>query len=287
MQFNPYVTTAGRGLFNTTSVGGRQGTAYADPSAVYRLRGGVLNATETLPMWGGVGIYENVPGVNGGPAMQLGVSVGRANSLTGAKALAGFSVFDQNYAAPTTPQSQVPLTSVGGLVNSYALGSKARIWVKADPILVNLRGGPIGGPVAWDFVNQLLVPYEAAALAITSGTYNNATGLVTLVMAAPVNFGPGDAIVLSGLTGTGAFASLNGTYTSLTAAGTSVTYNPGAGLGASTITGGNLALGSGAASILPVTVLEILANNCETVLYDPVTGFGTYDFNGCAAVIQL
>ena len=279
MEFNPYVTTNGKGLFNVTSVGGRQGTAYGDPSTIYRLRGGVLAATETLPMWGGIAIYEDVPGAAGGPNATLGVTVGRANGLTGSKALAGFSVFDQNYAAVTTPQSPVPLTSVGGMVNSYPLGSKARIWVQADPLLVSLRGGPIGAAVSWDFVNQILVPY-IGTLTISSGTYNNTTGLVTLVMSTAVGFSPGDAIEVSSLTGTGAYASLDGTFTALTASGTGVTYNAGAGLGASTITGGSLTLGSGASTALPCSVLEIGLNNNETVVYDPVTGFASWNYDG-------
>jgi hypothetical protein len=286
--FNPYITTVGNaGMFSATSVGGRQGTAYADPSSVFRLRGGILAASETLPMWGGVAIYEDVPASGvGSPSPTLGVTVGRANGLTGSKALAGFSVFDQNFAGVTTPQSPVPLNYPGGQVNSYALGSKARIWVKADPALVNLRGGPIGANVSWDWVNQLLIPY-VGTLTISSGTYNNTSGLVTLTMSASVGFSAGDAIVVSGLTGTGAFTSLDGTFTALSASGTTVTYNPGAGLGAATITGGSLTLGSGASVALPCSVLELVSSNCETVNYDPVTGFATWSFNDCAAVIQI
>jgi hypothetical protein len=286
--FNPFVTTVGNaGLFSATSVGGRQGTAYADPSSVYRLRGGILAATETLPMWGGVAIYEDVPlGGVAQPSATLGVTVGRANGLTGSKALAGFSVFSQNFAGVTTPQSPVPLNYPGGQVNSYALGSNARIWVKADQNLVSLRGGPIGANVSWDFVNQLLVPY-IGTLTISSGTYNSTTGVVTLTMSASVGFSAGDAIVVSSLTGTGAFASLNGTFTALSASGTTVTYNAGASLGAATITGGSLTLGSGASVALPVKVLEVIQTNCETVNYDPVTGFATWNFNDAAAVIQL
>lgn len=286
--FNPFVTTVGNaGLFSATSVGGRQGTAYGDPSAVFRLRGGILAATETLPMWGGVAIYENVPfGGANPPNANLGVTVGRANGLTGSQALAGFSVFDQNFAGVTTPQSPVPLNYPGGQVNSYALGSKARIWVKADPILVNLRGGPIGAQVSWDFVNQLLIPF-IGTLTISSGTYNNATGLVTLTMSAAVGFSAGDDVHISGLTGTGAFASLAGDFTSLSATGTTVTYNAGAGLGAATITGGSLTLGSGASVALPCSVLDVVSSNCETVNYNPTTGFAAWNFNDCAAVIQI
>ncbi len=287
--FNPYLQSGGNnGLFNATSNGLRQGTAYPDPATRYALRGAILASDETIPMWGGVGIYENVPGVAGQPNPVLGPVVGRANSLTGAKALAGFSVFDQAYGMITSPQSPVPLIGTGGQVMTYALGSRARIAVACDPSLADLQGGPIGASVSWDFVNQLLIPFGASALTISSGTYDNATGLVTLVMSAPIVFDAGDAVVISALTGTGAFAGLNGTFTAVEpTGGTTVTYNAGAGVGASTITGGTLNLGSGANSILPVKVLDVQTANCETVIYDPVTGFATWNFDDACAVIQI
>lgn len=240
-------------------------------------------------MWGGVGIYENIPGVAGDPGVPLGPVVGRANSLTGSKALAGFSVFDQAYGMITSPQSPVPLIGSFGQVMSYALGSRARIAVACDPVLIDLQGLPIGSQVSWDFVNQLLVPY-VGTLTISSGTYNNTTGVVVLTMSAPITFDAGDAVVVSALTGTGAFASLNGTFTSIpvtVSGGTTVTYNAGAGLGASTITGGSLTLGSGASSALPVKVREVQATNCETVVFDATTGFATWDYDGACAVIQI
>lgn len=287
--FSPYLQSVGNaGLFNVSSKGLRQGTAYPDPATRYALRTGVLAAAETLPMWGGVGIFENVPSYsNTQPNSALGVTVGRADSLTGSKALAGFSVFDQAYGMITTPQSPVPLIGSYGQVMSYALGSRARIAVACDASLIDLWAGPIGAQVSWDFVNQRLVPY-LGTLTISSGTYNNTTGVVTLTMSAPITFGVGDSIVVSGLTGTGAYASLDGTFTALAGTtGSTVVYNAGASLGASTITGGSLTLGSGASSALPVKVLDVQQNNCETVSCDPATGFATWNYDGCAAVIQI
>ena len=286
---NPYQTSVGNnGLFNTTSVGLRQGTAYPDPVTVWARRTGILASTETLPMWGGVGIYENVPGPSGAtnPSLTLGVQVGRATALTGSEALAGFSTFDGAYGMITSPQSTVPLIGSSGQVLSYALGSRARIAVECDPALVDLQGGPIGAQVSWDFTNQLLVPY-LGSLTITSGTYNSTTGLVTLLMATGVTFDPGDSITVGSLTGTGAFASLAGTFTALTASGTGVTYEAAAGLGAAAITGGALTVGGSADAALPVKVLDVQATNCETVVYNPVTGFATWNYNGACAVIQI
>jgi hypothetical protein len=291
---NPFLTTVGNaGLFNVTSGGRRQGTADPDPSTIWALRNGYLAGTETLPMWGGVGIYESVPNPTNPqvtPPQTTGVIVGRATALTGSKALAGFSVFDQAYAMATSPQSTVPLAGSYMQVMSYRLGSGARIAVQCDPSIVSLRNGPIGpngSQVAWDFVNQLLVPY-VGTLTISSGTYNNTTGVVVLTMSSTITFAAGDAVVVSGLTGTGAFASLDGTWTTIaTTSGTTVTYNAGAGLGASTITGGSLTLGSGSNQALSCSVLELNIGNSETVVYSTSTGFATWTFTGNTAVIQI
>lgn len=299
VSFNPYQQTVGNaGLFNAFSTGLRQGTAYPDPSTRFRLRTGVLANSETLPMWGGVGIYANVPGAPGGPSYSLGPIVGRANSLTGSLALAGFSVFDQAYGMVTSPQSTVPLIGSFGQVMWYPLGSLARIAVACDPALVSLRGGPIGGQywpapqlVSWDFTNQLLVPFEASAFPIASGTYVSATGVITLNFSSPITgVSPGDAMILSALTGTGTnLGNLNGTWTILTISpnGQVFTLQGPVGQGAITISGGNATLGSGANSPLNVSILDVQASNCETVTYNPATGFATWNYNGACAVIQL
>lgn len=287
--FNPFLTsTANNGIFNITSDGLRQGTAYPDPSTRFRLRQCWLANSETIPMWGGVGVYMDVPGggVNN-PSYALGPSCGRAVSLTDtSKPLAGFSVFDQDYSMVTSPQSPVPLAGSYNQVNVYPLGSLARIAVACDPSLIDLRGLPISSQVSWDFTNQLLVPY-LGSLTITSGTYNSGTGLVTLLMAAPVTFDAGDSITVGSLTGSGAFASLAGTFTALTASGTAVTYQAAAGLGAAAITGGALTVGGAANQALPVKVLDVQATNCEVVQYSAATGFATWNYDGACAVIQI
>lgn len=297
MTFQPYVQSVGNnGLFNAQSTGLRQGTAYADPSTRYRLRAGILATTETLPMWGGVAIYANVPGGSAGtvgspgvPSYTLGPIVGRATAESGGSfPIAGFSVTDEAYGMITSPQSPVPLAGSGMQVNWYPLGSLARIAVACDPALVDLRGNPIGGPVAWDFTNQLLVP-DLGTLVISSGTYVSATGVITLTMAAPITFDAGDSVTLAGLTGTGTnLATLDGTWTSIApTTGSTVTLQGPVGEGAITITGGNLTVGGAASAALNVKVLDIQSTNCETVQYAPATGFATYTYNGSAALIQI
>src|ERR1019366_3482241 len=183
--FNPNVTTNAAGSSLTTNSGMVQGTAWDDPAIRNTLAGGVLAQAETIPMWGGVGITENVPYEPNTTAQSypnLGGIIGRANiiDLTGAAAgsLTGFSVFDQNYAAINSPQSPVPLIPSGGQVNFYRLGTGMRIAVKCDPALISIAGSPVTGRVSWDFVAQKLVKYSAAYVAnpITGLTWAAASG---------------------------------------------------------------------------------------------------------------
>jgi hypothetical protein len=286
VNLNPALTTTASGLFYAQSEGLVQGAFFDDPAIRFELAGGILDSAETLPMWGGIGIFEHIPTE---PGNTLGGNVGRATSLTqtAAKGLSGFSVFNQASNWINTPQSPVPTGATGQGVPFFRLGSGARIVVACDPALASLELGSIGQQVSWDLVNQLLVPF-LGTLTISSGTYNNTTGVVTLTMSAPITFSPGDAVIISALTGTGAFASLNGTFTALAGTtGSTVVYNAGAGLGASTITGGSLTLGSGASSALACKVLDFNIGNSQIVAYNATTGQATWVKNGNAALILI
>ncbi len=285
---NPALQTNALGSFQTSFNGLIQGFSYDDPVLRNELVGGILKSDQAYPIWGGVGISERIPqAVSGGQSTsRLGGNIIRATGLTGASALTGFSVFDQNIAAINSPQSPVPLTPQGGGVNLYRLGSGMRIAVAADPLLASLEGSIINSQVSWDFVAQRLVPY-IGTLTISSGTYNNTTGEIVLTMSAPVAFSAGDAVVLANLTGTGAYASLNGTYITTEVSGSTVKMLAAAGVGASTITGGDLTLGSGASSAAPVKVLDLQVGNSMTVSFNPVTGFANWNRNGTCALILI
>lgn len=295
ISIQPFQTTVAEGQFNATSVGMVQGDVYPDPATRNAARTCILADSETIPMWGGVAVYENIPGLGGsfgpsaslGPNSALGPVVGRATALTGSKQYAGFATW--SYSNVNSPQSRVPLAGSGQQVITFAKGSRARIVVECDDELVaELQGQPIATQVSWDWAQQRLIPF-LGTLTITSGTYDTATGIVTLTMSAPVTFGDGDGIIVSALTGTGTnLASLNGPWVSVNpTAGTTVTFLAPTGLGATTITGGSLTLGSGASSALPVTVLDLQEGNCMTVDYDPVTGFANWNYDASCAVIQL
>lgn len=155
--FNPYATTVAGGLFLTTAAGLVQGMFFDDPAVRYQLAGGVLKSTETLPMFGGVGIFEDIAPGGFDPR---GNPVGRATTQAN---LTGFSVFNQNGAAINSPASPVPQVLVGGQVNFFRLGSNAEIALAIDPTLVSDDGGLITLQVSWDYTNQKIVAYDSVA----------------------------------------------------------------------------------------------------------------------------
>lgn len=292
VSFNPMLTSNALGSFSVQSDGLVQGTAFDDPAVRFALAGGYLAASETLPMWGGVGIYENVAPF-GGFDVSLGGQIGRATSIASTKALTGFSVFNQAHAWITTPQSQVPLASSGMTIPFYRLGSGARIAVGIDPSLVSLEGGLITQQVSWDFNNQVLQPYDASTptYAVTSITSSFAAGVYTMVVvmgAAPPVAGVGDVINISGVTGTGA-ALVNGnqTVTAFTDAShfTFQIVSP-TGTIATGALGGTIILNYGTGA-LNVKILQIQIGNSKTVSYSAATGYANWNPSGSAAVILI
>lgn len=292
--FSPYIQTNASGSFNTTSGGFVQGLEMDDPSTRYRMRGGYLASDETLPMWGAVGIYENIAqSASPNPSTSQGGKVGRALTLTaqGTKQLTGFSVFTQDYAMVQTPQSPVPLAYAGQLVNLYPLGCLARIPVACDSSLVSLQGGLVSQLVSWDFVSQRLVPYSAtypqttitgAVWASTGGgqtTFTVGTDLTSFINAT-------DVIEVSGVVSTGGTGvGFNGGFVVLSITSTTIVVAQLAGSSPGTYSSGGIVLAGGGA--LAVTVLQVKAGNCMTVSYDSVTGFATWNRDGSCALIQL
>ena len=294
ISFNPLVMTTAAGSFSVDSVGYIVGTALDSPAIRYSLAGGVLDVSETLPMWGGVGIYENVPGASGTPDAVLGSLIGRATSVTAgaSKSLTGFSVFDQNYSMINSPQSPVPLAASGMQVNFYRLGSGARIAVACDPSLVDLEGNIITQNVSWDFNDQRLQPYVSTGgtETISTATWSSTNGgQVALVMAAPSVFNLGDTIFISGATnsGTGGNSIVNGAFVINTWTDNEhFTFLLPAASGVVGTIGGSPVINVGTGA-LPVKILKVSVGNSMSVLYNPTTGFATWDRSDTAAIILI
>lgn len=293
VNFNPYATTVAAGSFNVSSAGFIQGTALNDPSVRNQLAGGVLAQSETLPMWGGVGVAEGIPGAAGTPNNNLGPILTRATNLiqTSVGGMSGFTVFDQNSSMITSPQSPVPLAASGMGLTFYRFGSLARIAVACDPSLASYLGSPVGTQFSWDFVNQRLVPYSPAyaAITITGAVWANTNGgQVTFTVStdptpylnANDDFNVAN-VVSTGGTGLG----YNGAFTVVSATSTTIVASfPAASSPGTYSSGGSVLAGGGA---LPVKVLDFNIGNSMTVQYDPVTGFATWNRAGSTAIILI
>jgi hypothetical protein len=163
--FNPQLVTNAQGSFNVESTGYIAGVALDDPSARNWLRGGILAATETLPMWGGLPISARIPPAvpTDGGTSSLGATITRATTIP---LISGFSVFNQDHSMINTPQSPVPLASNHMMVAYYLFGSRARIPVPCDPALASQVGALYDTPVTWDFTAGRLIAGVAGPLAL-------------------------------------------------------------------------------------------------------------------------
>lgn len=287
----PIATTAARGMFNgPSSKGYITGQAEPDPATRYALKGGIIAADETLPMFGGVGIYADVP------ALSLSVplpTIGRADAMTGsAKSLIGFAVYDQSYNLVINPSNPVPAAGPNQTIGFYTLGSRARLAVACAPSLIDLAGGLLNQQVSWDFTTQQLVPYSAAyaASAITNAVWaGTGGGQVTFTTAtdytAAIN--AGDVINTSGVVNTGgaSTSAFNGSWVVKSVTSTTIVV---VALAAASIgtyaSGGTIAGGGGA---LPATVLDVLPTGNMVPIYNATTGLLDWNFSGSAALIQL
>lgn len=133
------------------------------------------------------------------------------------------------------------------------------------------------------------------AYTIASGTYNNGSGVVTLTLAATEPNVPGQQIIVSALTGTGAVQGLAGTYTAgAGTAGSTVIYTASAGLGTTAITSG-LIMAGGAATTdiqpqpgggtgLTITVSSVSAGKITAAAVD--VGGTTYAVNDTGIIMS-
>jgi|SRR6185312_16047658 len=296
ISMNPFVTTNAAGSFGVTTTGGIQGTLAQNPTENFRIAGGILAATETLAMYGGIAITELIPtyqtGVPTVPAPALGGVIARATAVAN---ITGWSIFDQNYAMVNTPQSPVPLSGSGGQVNFVRTGSGARLWVACDPALASIENGAINQNVSWDYNNQLLAPYDASTATIAASatvTWANTNGGQLTVPVANWTgaFQPvaGDILTISGATnsGTGGAAAINKSFVVVSATATQAVFAAPAAAGVFGTIGGSPVINFGT-GIAPCKVLGFNFGNSMTVQYDASTGFATWNRSGTAALILI
>jgi len=282
VSFNPVLTTNALGSFSTQSDGFVQGVMMDDPASRFYIDGAPLASTETLPMWGGVAIFNNVaPATPTGTA--LGNVLGRATSVS---QITGFSIINQATAWVTSPQSEAPSAGTGMTVPFVKIGSNARVAVQCSTALASLAGGLINQQVSWDFGLQQLIPYVPAYTQQTPSAYSytSTTGVLQLTFSSAPGVVAGDYVTLAGFTG--ANTVFNGTFyvISTASAGTVVNLQATAGLGSLTPTTGYLVAGGGA---LNVRVLDINIGGSKTVTYDSVNNLVHWNPTGSAALILI
>ena len=301
-------TTSKSGTFYTKSDGFIQGMLRSDPVSRFNIAQGILGPNEAFPIWGGVAIQESIPGAGSGATNwpnansdSLGSVITRATSAAN---ISGFSVFDQSFAAPITPFSNVPLIGSGQSVNYIRFGDSQQIAVAIDPVFAaTLVGGTTNQQCTWDLNAQRLAPYNAASgtISITSITPTFVAGtpgvpaywnmvVVTAANATGVPTGVGDVVNISGCTNTNAaYVNQNQVITSYTDTThwsfqiqntSSTLFTSGTGL-----TGTLLLNYSG--GLLTCKILRIDTNNSKVVNYNAQSNTANWLNGQACALIQI
>lgn len=292
--FNPFVTSNAAGSFNFDTTGYIQGTILDNPVELFKIAGGIVGQTETIPMYGGICISESIPQPYSQATLPSAKALGGIITRTASVAnYTGFTVYNMLQSAVNSPQSPVPLVGSGGEINFVRRGSNVRLAVACDPSLVSLNTGLITQQVSWDFNNQVLQPFDASTptYSITSMVWSNTLGgQVAVVVAVPSLVGAvGDAINISGATntGTGGNAIVNGNFVVNTWTDSQhFTFLLPAAPGVVGTIGGTPVLNEGTGA-LPVQVLDVSVGNSMTVVYSQATGFANWNRSGATAIIVV
>ena len=298
-------TTNKTGTFAVKSDGFIQGMLRSDPVSRYNIAQGILGPNEAFPIWGGVAISEAIPGgASQWPnanSDSLGSIITRATSVAN---IQGFAVFDQSFAAPITPFSNVPLIGSGQSVNYIRFGDSQQLAVAIDPVFAGtLIGGLASQQVTWDFNAQRLAPYQAAGstISITSITPTFVSAqpgvpaywsfaVVTAANATGLPAGVGDVVNISGCTNTNAaYINQNQVVTSWTDTThwafqiqntSSTLFTSGTGL-----TGALLMSYSG--GLLSCKILRIDVSNSKNVIYNAQNNTANWQNGLACALIQI
>src|SRR5579859_4415802 len=140
LSFNPYATSTPQNTFLNPTQGYVQGLVYDDTTARLELMGGTLATTESVVMWGGRPIGEQINVTAAGASDGLGPVVASATSTA---TTTGWSVFTQAGSMVLPPGGAYPpIAAVGNYVAFFRYGSNARIMVACDPALItSISGG--------------------------------------------------------------------------------------------------------------------------------------------------
>jgi hypothetical protein len=151
ISFNPYTTSSPQNTFLSPTQGYVQGVVFDDPTARLEMMGGQLSSAETIVMWGGRPINEQINVTAAGYSDGLGPQVASATSsatTTGWTTFAASMVLIPGGAYP-------PVAAIGNFIAFYRNGSNARMCVACDPNLpASVSGSGISSQALyWDVTN--------------------------------------------------------------------------------------------------------------------------------------
>ncbi len=153
ISFNPFGTSTPQNTFLSPTQGYMQGVVYDDTVARLQLMGGQLATTESIVMWGGRPIGEQINITLTGNSDGLGPQVASATSQA---TCTGWSTFGASYVL-IPGGVYPPVAAVGNWIGFYRYGSLARMAVACDPALVtSISGGTntiTSQALYWDVVN--------------------------------------------------------------------------------------------------------------------------------------
>ena len=254
------------------------------PAGNYIITGTVVLGNETpsnMEFYGDGDKSVVIPKINGqlGSFSPFVIGQGQINAN-------GVTTGSPTYYLPsfvTSGSNLLPISTTAGLT----VGVWAQMMDLTQPILNFADGGLDGIGTTKVFLGQAvkiigLDDGTGDTFDIVYGTYDSATGETFIRVTAPTTFANGSTITLSGLTGTGAFASLNGSWTtfasSLSGPGTTDFYFTGtSGLGVTTITGGTVTwAGDGDARVVISPAAEFNYAGTTTSPGTNATCFRTY-----------
>ena len=177
ISFNPYTTTSPVNSFLNPTQGYVSGVASDDPSSRMWLAGGTLASSETLVIYGGIPISEEINNT-GTAAEGLGPTLKRSTTQGNTT---GFTVFNQASSMVITPGNTVPTAAVGNYVSFYRIGSKAvRVAVNCDPALIAALS-------AGEFVNAPALYWDVTNYRITLTTSGGNFALPTSIQLLSTN----------------------------------------------------------------------------------------------------
>jgi hypothetical protein len=190
ISLNPMATTGTSGGFVISTEGFVAGTFLDDPAIRYQLEGGVVNTSQSTPLWGGIPITLSTPILGNNTLGPTAIAATAYSNIN------GWTLFNQAAAGIITPSSNVPLYTGGMSINFMRPGSNARIALPILASLVNtLAGASETTQVSWDFTLNQITTFATTALPVvieflstTSKivTYNSGTGNATWTDPGPV-----------------------------------------------------------------------------------------------------